>query len=303
MSSSDRPTLTVGMRVRVWPDWSDEPLLGKIFRVDDDGKSVVSVAVAYDDSPDRDIKDAWDLYTPDEVEVEVVATTAPVLRRRAYTLVSVGTLPIGTLGWISPTVESEHVDMMEIHANPDTEYVSLVFEADNGQRSICYASDVETVPDDFNPRRELEAATIRLAKTRQELDRRETAYDERKREIERELVPLKQSRDAVRDEESVCYNAVAILARVVHAATGDKQPDPDIQMKSEKTVVYDSFEAVKWAIAHDRTDLLRLDDKAFDKNARAGKLPEDAPFKLHEQWKPYVASSLDHRLPEDEPKS
>lgn len=229
--------------------------------------------------------------------------TAPVLRRRAYTLVSVGTLPIGTLGWISQTVESEQVDMMEIHANPDTEYVSLVFEADNGQRSICYAAEVETVPDDFDPRRELEAATLNLAKTRQELDRHQTVYDERKREIERELDPLKRSRDAAREEESVCYNSVAILARVVHAATGDKQPDPDIQMKAEKTVVYDSFAVVKWAIAHDRTDLLMLDAKAFDKNARAGKLPEDAPFKLHEQWKPYVSASLEHRLPEDEPKS
>lgn len=213
-------------------------------------------------------------------------------RHRAISI-SEGTLeypPAGTLGWV------EHVP------NPDAAG-DWNFYPDNAP-DVCYyitESDFEIVPDKLDPKMALQAQVLKLAALRERVERAETAYDELKRELDQQLRPLAYARTIAREEADAQYERTTLYARMVFLASGDRHPDNDIEMKRDTALVYNPATALKWAIENERYDLLVLDKKAFEKAAKDkdGGVPVSIAT-VTTVWKPYVASNLTHRLPEQQ---
>ena len=209
--------------------------------------------------------------------------------QRVISIRNVDVPAIGTMGWAT-----------KAHGFDDTtspSYGAYLFQPD-GETTDYYQSgdDPYFVPDDFQPGTALAAAIEQLAVERQKVAAREEAYKSLKRTLDEQLKPYADARSAAATAEKTVYDEVALFARAAYLMSGDRKPDPDVELKREVSVQYDLLNAIKWAIAEGRIDLLKLDDRAFEKAAKDGKVP-DAVAIVKEGIKPYIGSNLAHRIP------
>lgn len=210
--------------------------------------------------------------------------------QRAISIRSVDVPPIGTLGWASKAGG--------FYDFGSAAYSAYLFQPDGEEIEYYYAvDDLQFVPEDFEPNLALKAEIEKLAQQRMSLDRAEDAYSNLKRELDFELKPYLTARNAARDEEQYQYEQVAFYARVAYLATGEKQPDQDVEIRRDVQVRYNPAAALKWAIDAGFLSLLTLDTKAFERAVKDGKVPSEVAT-LHDNWKPYVSSNLEHRLPD-----
>lgn len=208
--------------------------------------------------------------------------------QRAYTLVPVGDLPPGTLGMI-----------VRWESRISDDDAPVFVPQDSRIEYFPAPENLEILSDDFDPADALDEAVLALARLRQNKASAEAAYDTLKHEWEAETLPYKRARDISRDEEAAQYEAVARLARVAFAITGDKHPDADVQIKDMQELDYDPVLVITWALHHKRHDLLKItvDEKAL---REALKHPKSAPppsiAQLVPTLKPFISTALGHRL-------
>lgn len=236
--------------------------------------------------------DAYNVQSTQLTESQPVEqkTMTSETRQRAITLRQDVDVPAyGTLGRVSRPAGWDDRD--------SASYGAYLFQPDG--ETIEYYIDEEVihvVPEDFDPGTALNESLQKLAIERQKLSLADDAYKALKRTLDEQLAPLTVIRDVARMTEKTAYDEAAMYARAAFVATGERKPDTDVELKREDTVEYKTLVALQWAIQNGRIDLLKLDDKAFEKAAKDGKVPEEIAV-IKKGMKPFIASNLTHRLP------
>lgn len=146
---------------------------------------------------------------------------------------------------------------------------------------------------------ELKDALDRLAEARLLLGEADAAWDEVQALVNSEYGHIDKKRRELKKAEEEAYAVACEAAKREFQDTGAFVPDDDVTMKASYVAVYDPTAALDWCIDHDRSDLLSLNVKAFEKAVREGHVsPEVAHVDI--QFKPYISQKLSHRLLVDE---
>lgn len=145
----------------------------------------------------------------------------------------------------------------------------------------------------------LDAALNDLARVRDQLTTVEAAYSEMETAFKIEAAPVRQRRDALRQDEAAAYGAVTAAAFEAFNTTGDHKPDDDVSIRIITRVDYDAPALIAWAAANGYLHLLKIsvDEKALETALKAGHPDGLSAFaRLVTEPKPYVSTKLGHRL-------
>lgn len=145
----------------------------------------------------------------------------------------------------------------------------------------------------------LDAALLALARVRDQLADAEAVYSEMETAFKIEAAPVRQRRDALRQDEAAAYSTVTAAALDAFTTTGDHKPDDDVSIRILTRVECDAPALIAWALTNGHRHLLKI---TIDEKAVEAALKADAPAipaeiaRIVTEPKPYVSTKLGHRL-------